>query len=133
MAKRKSEWPEDLGACIDQLQLMRKDRQAQEKLVKEMKAREDKLEEHIIEKLKMQKLDGAKGKRATAAIQKKTVAQVTDWEALFDYIMDKDAFELIQRRVNNKAYLERLDAKQRIPGVEPFHYEDLSLTTLKGK
>lgn len=125
-------FPDTLGACIDlayKAQKKRLDYQHKMDVVLEkMKAEEKAIEDHIINSFNKQEVDGSKGKLATAGIKRLTVAQVKDWGRFYAWIAKNRAWEMLQRRVNDKAYRDRLEAKQKVPGVEPFVVIKLSLT-----
>ena len=65
---------------------------------------------------------------ATAAITRTTVAQVTDWDEVYKYVKKTGEFDLLQKRMSDVAYRERLDAGKPVPGTEPFIVVNLSLT-----
>lgn len=125
-------FPKKMAECIDKLFIMRADRQAQQKLVDEMKKLEDELEQHIIQKLTEDGAEALRGKKATAALVRKIVPNVVDWDLLYDYVK-KDNFDMIQRRINTRAYNDRLEEGVVVPGVEPFVKLDISLTKAGGK
>jgi len=53
----------------------------------------------------------------TAYISEKTSATVEDWDALLEYVLETEAFELLERRVSKTAYAERLASGTPPPGV----------------
>lgn len=120
-------FPATLGACIDLLYKLRKERMDIEKKADAVKEKESALEAHLLETFKKTDLDGAKGKLATVGVSQATVPTVKDWDQLYKYIKKEDAFDLLQRRVSSTAYRERMDAKEVVPGVEPFITTKLSL------
>jgi hypothetical protein len=121
-------YPKTLGACIDLAYKMRSERLELDKEVEKLKEEEAALKQHIMNSFDKVNIDGARGKVATASLSPRTVAQVEDWEALQKYIKKTGAFDLLQRRVNDAAFRERLDAKKTVPGVVPFVITTLSLT-----
>ena len=54
----------------------------------------------------------------TAYISEKTSATVEDWDALLEYVLETEAFELLERRVSKTAYAERLASGTPPPGVK---------------
>jgi hypothetical protein len=127
-----SKFPAEIGACIDLLYATRTRRldieRKAEKATEPLKKAEKELEEHIIGSFKKSEIDGAKGKKATAGIKQATVASVKDWDEFFVYVAKTKAWDMLQKRVNNAAYRERLEAKKVVPGVEPFVATSLSVT-----
>ena len=117
-----------LGALIDNLYALSTERLEVEGKVEEMKSKERALREEIAKALTESGVNGATGQVANARKTSKTVATVKDWGLLWQYIKDHDAFDMVQRRCNDAAYRERLEAGEQVPGVEPFVVEDLSIT-----
>jgi hypothetical protein len=81
----------------------------------------------VIATLKSQGLDGARGKLGLASLVEEEHPDVDDWEALYKFIVENDAFELLHRRVSRSAWQERLAAGEVIPGVGKFPKTRLSM------
>lgn len=128
----KLEFPTELGKCIDLAYDLRAARLAFEKeveeYVKQLNERFKTVEDHIINSFNKSDIEGAKGQKATAGISKTTVAQVENWDKLWAAISKNQWFDLVQRRVNDKAYRDRLESKIKVPGVVPYVVTKLSLT-----
>lgn len=120
--------PKTLGGKADKLYELRAARLAEEKKIDAMKKEEEALREAIFEDLRVAKLEKASGKVATVSRVSKTVGKVTDWQKFYAFIRKNDAFELLQRRVNDSSYRERLDAGERVDGVEPEVVASLNVT-----
>lgn len=65
--------------------------------------------------------------KLTFSISEQTVGNVEDWESLYQFIRDNDAFYLLQRRLANAAYKEILDGGDSLPGVVPFTKRSLNM------
>ena len=126
-------YPKTIGGCIDKLYKMKQRRIEAQRKVDDAKELESLLEQHIMERLHKDKLDGGKGGVATAAVMRRTVARVSDWPTVFKWVKANDAFDLIQKRINDGAFRERLEAGVKVDGVEPFEVESLSLTKVPSK
>lgn len=63
----------------------------------------------------------------TASITEQTLPQVTDWDALYAFILENEAFYLLQRRPAAAAFREHNQAGDEIPGIEPFIKRTISL------
>jgi hypothetical protein len=120
--------PKTLGETIDLLFTLREERKAIEAQAKEVAEKERILEAHLMSNFDKAGLDGAKGRRATAAIKRTTVADVTDWEAYFKYISKTKSWDLVQKRASITALRERWADGKVVPGVEAKEIESLSLT-----
>lgn len=130
MAKLKI--PKSIGACADLLFTIRQERLAAQKVVDEIKEREQALIEHIIDKVPKGDT-GAAGKHHQVSVYTDPTPQAQDWDAVFKFIKRTGAFELLQRRLNSAAVKERWEDGKKIPGVEPFNVVKVSLTKKKGK
>jgi TolA-binding protein len=104
------------------------------KEVNNLEATRSELEEAIMEELndanlslvRTNKTDES-GKRITVSVNTETVANVDDWAEFEEYVYQNRALYLLQRRPSNPSYREELAAKGKIPGVEPFTKQRLSL------
>lgn len=123
-----NKWPKTLGACVDKLYSMRQQRLVVQAKVETMKSEESALQDHVLNNFKKDEVEGAKGKLASASITRTTVANVTDWEAFYKYIKKNEAWDMLQRRVNDSAYRARLEESVVVPGVEAFGVVKLSIT-----
>jgi len=56
---------------------------------------------------------------------------VKDWNKLYEYIKDNDAFELLERRPGKVAFRERWENGEVIPGVEQFPVYKLTTSKVK--
>lgn len=66
-----------------------------------------------------------------AKLTPKEVGVVDDWDKFYAYVKRKNAFELLQRRLNNSAWKERLEHKEFVPGVKPFKFNKVDVSPLK--
>lgn len=125
-------FPKELGAAIDLAYQRRAARRKYERDTKKeldkLKADEAAIEAYIIDKFNVGEIEGAKGRLATAGITKSTHGNIVDFDKFTAWVAKNKAWDILTRKVNDKAYRARLDAKVRVPGVEPFHRKKLSLT-----
>lgn len=119
--------PKTIGECADLLYATQEKRLAVAKQVTELEAQEVLLREHIIAELPKSKTTGVAGKRARVSVYNSEVPQVKDWDAFYKYVKKNNAFELMQKRLSTKAIDERLDAGEKLPGVERFTVVKVSL------
>lgn len=116
------------GELIDALYSMREERLALGKRLDDMKRDEDSLRRHIVDLLKKNGLDGARGKLASASIMRNTVVNMRDWAAYAAFVFKKRDSSLLWQRANQSAVKERLERGEKIPGIELSDVEDLSLS-----
>lgn len=132
MAKKPAAYkvPKTLGACADALYTTRQDRLVMQKDVSEHEVREKMLKEHIINTLPKSESTGVAGKLARVSVTSKVIPVVTDWEALYKYILKTKSFDLLERRLNGQAVHERWEAGKEIPGVGTFNAVGVSVNKL---
>lgn len=118
----------NLGQAIDQLYEERARRLEAEKAIKVMKSTELALRIRIKQLLDSVSLEAGRGQTATASIQYSTEPTAKDWSAIYAYIRDNDAFDMLQRRLSSTAVKDRWDSGIIIPGIEKFDTWDLSVT-----
>ena len=120
-----------IGAVIDHLYEVREQRLNINKQVEALKSEERKITNVIQERLLSSDLEGAKGKIATASRSIATVAHVTDWQEVHNFIRETGHFQLLTKRVLAPAYNELLSLGISVPGAEPQEIAKLSLTKAK--
>lgn len=122
--------PASLGAVIDQIWAAREEKRRLEAEVGEIEAKISELEQQLIERLDAEGLDRATGSKATVSVSTNTVANVTDWDALWQFILKNKYTHLLQRRVSDPAYRELLEQGKKVPGVEPFLKRRLNVRSI---
>lgn len=121
----------ELSEAVDKLYAAREARYVLQKQIKALEKEESELRELIISNLPKSNSNGLAGKVALAKIEVKEKAVVVDWEKFYVYVGKKKAFDLLQRRLNESAVIERWSNKEDVPGVGTFNAVTLSLTKLK--
>lgn len=122
--------PKSIGRCADMYRDVRELRLTMEKEVEAVKARESQLKEHIINNLSKSDDTGAAGLRFRAQIVMKDVPRATDWSKVHAYIRETGRFDLLQKRLGEKAVTDMWKDHQQIPGVECVHVPDVSITKI---
>ena len=120
--------PKSLGHCADAYKEVKGLRLEMAEDVKLIKGRETEINEHIINNLEKGDLTGASGLKYKAQIKPGIAGSVTDWELLYDFIVEYDRFDLLNKSLNAKAVKEMLEAGEKIPGVEKINTKTLSVT-----
>ena len=124
--------PSSLGTLIDQRFELRAKRMAAFKEVEAMKREEKELDGQIMEAMQEKDLTTAGGSMANVSLNPTTVAHVTDWNAVHEFIRETGHFHLLHKRTSDPAYREMLLLDIQVPGIEPTVLTKLSLTK-KGK
>lgn len=128
MAKAKPfKFPKSIGACADKLYQLKEKRLKMQKEVDAVASEESALKEHIINTLPKSEASGVAGKIARVTVVTKTTPRVEDWDKFYAYIKKNNAFEMLQRRVGDKAIAERWDAGKEVPGVGHFTFPTVSI------
>lgn len=120
--------PKSIGLCADLYSDVRALRLMMEKEVEAVQARETEIRDHIINNLSKSDDTGAAGKRYRAQIVMKTVPKLADWKAFTGYVLEHDRFDLIQKRLGEKAVADMWESGETIPGVEKMHIPIVSIT-----
>jgi hypothetical protein len=132
-AKTKTVTPgTDLGAMIDSVWEMREKRLAAQRDVDRLAESEQEARALIGEMLRKAKLQGGKGKLATAAFRRTQVAQVTDEDAFIAWGKLKANRDCLKAGVVGKAWRLRVAAGETVPGVEAFLKEEVTLAKAGG-
>lgn len=121
-------FPKAMGACADKIYMLRQERLKAQKIVDEIEAEEKALKVHIIDNLPKSEQTGASGQIANVRVVNKDVPVVQDLDALYEYIRKTKRTDLLQKRLNEGAINEILDAGKTVPGIGVFKAVTLSVT-----
>jgi len=61
----------------------------------------------------------------TVYISKQTVPHVINWDALYTFVRENNAFEMLHRRVSQKAFLEYFEQGMSVPGIDPAVFDEI--------
>lgn len=111
--------PKTVGTCADKLYEMQQERKQLNAQIDAIKANEAELKEHAQKLLRQQKTSEAKGRSGAISITTEVVASEINWEKVFAWVAENDAWEMLTRRMNNAAYRERLEEGEKVPGTTP--------------
>lgn len=140
MSFKEPAMPESIGRCADLYKEVSTLRLAMSKEVEEVEAFEKKVKAHIIDTLSVSDDTGASGLKYRAQIVTKKTPRIKvdeeadtgqstaqGWRALWDYIAANDRFDLLQKRLADKAIKDMIDQGETVPGVELFTSKDVSI------
>lgn len=126
--------PKSIGRCADLYHDVRELRLLMEKEVEAIKSRETEIQEWIINNLSKSDDTGAAGLRYRAQVRSETKPQVNEeqggWKALWAFIAKNNRFDLLQKRLGEKAVADMWDAGETVPGVAKVHVPKLSITKI---
>jgi hypothetical protein len=121
--------PKKMGEAADLLYTIRANRLDLEKQAAELKAQEGLLKQHFIDRLgKDQAAEGVVGSLCTVRVLSDVFPIVTDWDAVYEYIKKNGEFDLMQRRLNDKAVKDRWENGQSVPGTDKMMGQKVSVT-----
>lgn len=109
-----------LGALITFHEQLREEKR---RLNERLKALDSELrysESQVLDALDTAGLEHAKIDGVSVTVSEQTMPNVNDWDALYAFIKEHDAFYMLQRRVSTGPYREMLQMEQEVPGVEPY-------------
>jgi hypothetical protein len=122
--------PRSIGRTADLYSDVRALRLSMEKEVEKIKARETELREYIIANLSKSDDTGAAGLKYRAQIVMKDVPRAMDWPQVHAFIQKTGRFDLLQKRLGEKAVMDMVEQGEQIPGVEVVHVPDVSITKI---
>ena len=120
-----------VGSIIDELYVMRLTRSALQKEADKIKAQETELSKFLITELEDAESTAMRGKKAMFSISKKVVPTVEDWNQVYAFVKETDAFDLFPRSINASAWTDRLENRILVPGTAEFTVTKSSLTKAK--
>ena len=89
---------------------------------KELRSKQDRLEAALLKHLEENKTESARTESGTFFRQVKITPTAADWQVVYDYIKDNDAWEMLQKRLTVgfvKTYMDEHDGVPP-PGVNTF-------------
>ena len=116
----------ELGKLADQLYAKRIERLAADKIAANLKSEESQLQSQLISEMESNDLSSIGGQNC---IIKRTVKQraiAADWQAIYGYITEHDAFDLLHKRLTDSAVLLRKDDGIEVPGVSLMDYSHIT-------
>jgi hypothetical protein len=88
-----------------------------EKLVEEMKAREETLKDAIVSKMREQGMTAIGTDNGLVKMNELIEPVATDWQMVWDHVQKTGHFDLLHRRLANTAVKARWESGEEIPGV----------------
>lgn len=104
---------------IKERQAVTEQLRAANNLVKQIKEQQDDLDRLLMWKMDKTGVTRVGNDDASVSIGTDVVADVTDWESVYQHIQSTGDFSLIQRRVSSTAYRELLNMGENVPGMQP--------------
>lgn len=118
-----------IADIISELLQMKADLSAINKEAESIKREISVLEGEIINYLRQQDVQSLSTTGGRVTLVKEVVPTVTNWDAVFDFVKNNDAFYLLQKRISSTAWREFTQQEGDIEGIEA--YETTKLSTRK--
>lgn len=112
----------DLYAEVRQLRL------DMQKEVEAVAEREAELREHLISTISKSDDEGAVGLKVRVLVKTKAKPRPADWDAFYAYIRKHERFDLLQKRLSERAIMDMDEAGEMPPGIERINVPELSVT-----
>lgn len=130
--------PQSIGRCADLYHDVRELRLAMEKEVEDVQRFESAVKAHILDNLSKSADTGAAGLRYRAQRTEKKVPKIRQdddnpqigWPQFWAYVVKTSRFDLVQKRLADKAIKDMWEAGETVPGVEVLNVPDVSITKL---
>jgi len=118
----------ELAILYRELRNLRLDKQHE---VDELTAREAEAKRGLIAALVDAGMDGLVAEGYQYALETKVVYSPVDWSALYAFIRSTDAFDLLNRALNQAAVRHRIDDGIAVPGISNVDVINLSMRKAK--
>lgn len=122
--------PTTPAECADILYLARQERLDTQKVVDVLDKLETAIEQFFINALPKKGASGIAGKVARAQIKPDPIEIVEDWDKVYAHIKRTGSWDLLQRRINAKAFSERREQGSPVPGSKLLPHQKVSCTKL---
>lgn len=121
----------ELASKADQYLATRKRRLALQRETDAIDVEEKKLKQELMLALRRGEAKAIGGQTVTLTLKTKNVATAKDWAKIHKYIVDNDAWDIMQKRLTQTAVDARWDEGIQIPGIEAFPTDELSIHETK--
>ena len=119
----------ELAELVDLFHETRESRLELQHKVDDLEKEEKNLKKILAEYLRDNAVKAIGGTHLTVSYKPKRKPVVQEWDALYAYIREHDAFELLHKRVTERAVKERWAEGDIVPGVVEVEIPDISLST----
>ncbi len=123
----------NLGRAVNDLHTRREKIREVESTLNALKKDYAELADIAMDEMESLGLDQVRGTKATLSVKKTDVANVNDWDKVYNYIHRHKAYHLMFRRLSDASFREELElrGKRGIPGVEIFTRRSAGLLNSK--
>jgi len=97
---------------------------------KDLKKAEEDIDRQIFSDLDNQGLSRTANDDFSVSINVDTVADVQDWDTVYEYLFKTGDFSLLHKRISAAAYKEILKLGESVPGLQPREIRRLNFRSL---
>jgi hypothetical protein len=120
-----------LGAKADELLEIDDRVRAIERKLRIVKSKREKMRVRMVAALRKTVVDGVRGAKAIVNISTKRIPQVKKRALLDKYMRQHKAYDLLANHINSRAYFDRLERGEAVPGVAVFERTSVSVRRRK--
>lgn len=121
----------ELSKIIEQYAMRREERLELDRRSKEIGELENELKQLIMAHMEEQHVYVAGSPHVTVKLKITPKPTAKDWREVYQYVKDNDAFDILFRRLNEKALIERREQGVEVPGLDWFPVASLSVSRSK--
>ena len=118
----------ELTKKVDLFCTIRNQRLDADKEAAALKKQETELKDEIIAHMEESGSYNAGGHVGAVERHVKPKASIKNWPEVYEFIKEHDAFDILYRRVNEKAITDRQELGEVVPGIEWFPVSTLSVS-----
>lgn len=109
-----------LGALIDSLYMQDKGIHKQEAVLRDLKKARKVIEDKLLDQFDKEDISGAQGKVGKSSMRKGRHPKIKNRAKFLAYVLKTKSFDLFTNAVAKKAYFDRLEEGEQVPGTEIF-------------
>lgn len=115
----------ELSTLVDMYDTVKQNRLEHDRISRSLKEEETAMKDRLIAALQEHGMSAAGGSTVHLSLRRSPIAKVADWDTFYDYIKSNDAFDCLNRAVNQRAVAARL-LDGPVPGTEQIWQYTLS-------
>ncbi len=119
-----------MGELADEWWTLRASRLAIEKEVARIREQESRAKSALLQSLTENKVTSVGGQKVRVTHVVKDKPSVNDWEEVYSYIRETGSFDILQRRIGERAVKDRWDDGVKIPGIESYPIDEISYSKM---
>ena len=119
-----------MGELADEWWTLRASRLAIEKEVARIREQDSRAKSALLQSLTENKVTSVGGQKVRVTHVVKDKPSVNDWEEVYSYIRETGSFDILQRRIGERAVKDRWDDGVKIPGIVSYPIDEISYSKM---